>query len=320
MVEFEVESDAPTASLPTVVDAAALRQAVAELRRGGQRIGFVPTMGALHAGHLSLVELARQHADRVVVSIFVNPTQFGPDEDLDRYPRTPEADAALLAGAGCDLLFLPAPEVLYPNPEVADRAAVEPGSAARGLEGARRPGHFRGVATVVCQLFHLVTPEVAVFGRKDAQQLAVIEQLVRDLHLPVEIVAGETVREADGLALSSRNRYLAPSERQAATVLSRALVAARRAIRDGETSAARVRRLLERTIAAEPRVRLDYAEVVDADSFSPVDEIHDRVVLPLAAFLGETRLIDNFALDPQALRAEASGALSPTEKEIPCSA
>src|SRR5918999_674379 len=200
-----------------------LRRHVDAWRSTGERIGFVPTMGALHEGHLSLVHLAREHADRVVASVFVNPTQFGPREDFTRYPRQPEKDAAMLAEAGCDLLFLPDTTTIYPSGHA---TFVEPGGAAEGLEGEIRPGHFSGVATVVCALFNLVRADVAVFGEKDAQQLAVVRQMVRDLHMPVAIVPGPTVREADGLAMSSRNAYLSPDERRAATVLYRALRAA----------------------------------------------------------------------------------------------
>src|SRR5436305_7550905 len=181
-----------------------LRQAIDAWRTAGERIGFVPTMGALHAGHLSLVRLAREHASKVVASVFVNPAQFGPNEDFNRYPRQPEADSRLLETAGCDLLFLPAVETIYPP----DNATfIEPAGAAEGLEGACRPGHFRGVATVVCALFNLVRADGAVFGEKDAQQLAVSRQMRRDLHFPIEIVPGRTGREADALAMSSRNGY-----------------------------------------------------------------------------------------------------------------
>ncbi|MBZ0113460.1 MAG: pantoate--beta-alanine ligase [Thermoanaerobaculia bacterium] len=281
--------------MKTVVNAAELREVVAGWRRDNLRIALVPTMGALHAGHLSLVDAARRHADRVVVSIFVNPTQFGPEEDLDLYPRTPSEDARRLAETGCDLLFLPTPEVLYPP---GHSVTVEPGTAAEGLEGEHRPGHFRGVATVVTLLFNLAQPDVAVFGRKDAQQLAVIEQLVRDLHLPITIVAGETVREDDGLAMSSRNRYLDAAERRAATVLWRSLSGAQRLIAAGERDADLVRARLLEVLTSEPLVRVDYVEVVDTQTFRPVLEITAPVVVPIAVFLGTTRLIDNLALAP----------------------
>ena len=281
------------ADMETVVAPLELRRQVAEWRRAGGRIGFVPTMGALHEGHLSLVRLARRHAERVVASVFVNPTQFGPQEDLAHYPRQPERDAELLAGAGCDLLFLPAVETIYPPGHA---TFVEPGGAARGLEGERRPGHFRGVATVVTQLLHLVQPDLAVFGEKDAQQLAVVRQLVRDLHLPVEIVAGPTVRERDGLAMSSRNAYLSPDERCAAAVLHRALRAAAALVEAGERDAAVVRKRLAAVLNEEPLAAVDYVAVVDAATFRPVERLADTVVLPVAVRIGSTRLIDNLRL------------------------
>ena len=275
----------------TILSADDLRRELALWSARGRTVAFVPTMGALHEGHLSLVRLARERSERVVVSIFVNPAQFGPGEDFARYPRQPERDAELLEGAGCELLFLPDVETIYPPGHT---TFVEPGGPAEGLEGDFRPGHFRGVATVVCALLNLVRPEVAVFGEKDAQQLAVVRRMVRDLHLPVEIVAGPTVREPDGLALSSRNVYLGPEERRAAGVLHRALQAAARAIEQGERRAGEVRRILAETLAGEPLARVEYAEVVDAESFRPVEELAGRIVLPLAVRIGATRLIDNF--------------------------
>lgn len=277
----------------TIRDARELRRQVALWRSAGRTVGFVPTMGALHEGHLSLVRLARERADRVVASVFVNPTQFGPNEDFGRYPRQPEKDGAMLESAGCDLLFLPDVETIYPP---GSATFVEPGGAAEGLEGACRPGHFRGVATVVCGLLNLVQADVAVFGKKDAQQLAVIRQLVRDLHFPVEIVAGETVREEDGLALSSRNAYLSPGERQAAGVLHRALRAAEQAIAGGERRGDEVRRVMREVLDSEPLARTEYAEVVEAATFRPADTLRGSLVLPLAVRVGGTRLIDNFQL------------------------
>jgi pantoate--beta-alanine ligase len=281
----------------TATTAADLRRTVDAWRSAGDRIGFVPTMGALHPGHLSLVRLACEHASKVVASVFVNPTQFGPNDDFDRYPRQPDKDAAMLAEAGCDLLFLPGVETLYPPGHA---TFVEPAGAAVGLEGAFRPGHFRGVATVVIALFNLVRADVAVFGEKDAQQLAVIRQLVRDLHLPVEIVPGPTLREADGLAMSSRNAYLSPAERQVATVLHRALRAAEIAIAQGERSAEAVRERMAEVLNTEPLARVEYAEVVNADTFQPVgplaEALQGRLVLPLAVRIGGTRLIDNIRL------------------------
>jgi len=284
-----------------------LRHAVAKWRAAGQRIGFVPTMGALHAGHLSLLEVARQHASRVVVSVFVNPTQFGPGEDFARYPRTPEADAALLAAAGCDLLFRPGTEVLYP---AGSSTRVRVAGPAQGLEGELRPGHFEGVATVVAALLGLVRPDVAVFGEKDAQQLAVVRALVRDLHFGIEVVAAPTVREPDGLAMSSRNAYLSAAERRAAPALHRALEAARAAVAAGERNAAALTALMARTLAAEPLLRLEYAAVVAADSFRPLERLEGEIVLPVAARLGATRLIDNIRL-----RVDGGGKEGP-----PCAA
>jgi pantoate--beta-alanine ligase len=270
-----------------------LRHRVEAWRREGVKIGFVPTMGALHEGHLSLVRIARERTDRVVASVFVNPTQFGPTEDFNRYPRQPEKDAAMLEAAGCDLLFLPGVETIYPP---GNATFIEPAGAALGLEGTCRPGHFRGVATVVCALFNLVRADVAVFGEKDAQQLAVIRQMVRDLHLPVEIVPGPTIREADGLAMSSRNAYLSPEERRAATVLHRSLRVAEAAIGEGERLGDAVRERLREVLNTEPLACVEYAEVVDADSFRPVETLRGRLVLPLAVRIGGTRLIDNIRL------------------------
>ena len=283
----------------TVRTAADLRNEVETWRARGETIGFVPTMGALHAGHLSLVRLARERAGRldrpgrIVASVFVNPAQFGPGEDFTRYPRQPGRDAELLAGAGCDLLYLPEVETLYPPGHT---TFVEPGGPAEGLEGASRPGHFRGVATVVCALLNLVRADVAVFGEKDAQQLAVVRKMVRDLHLPVEIVGAPTVREADGLAMSSRNVFLNPEERRAATVLSRALHCAAAAIEAGERGGEEIRRILRAVLTSEPLARIDYAEVVDALTFEPLMRLSGPVVLPLAVRIGATRLIDSFQI------------------------
>lgn len=285
-------------AMRTVRTGSDLRREVEAWKTAGARIGFVPTLGALHPGHLSLLALARgRGADRVVASVFVNPTQFGPGEDFTRYPRQPERDAELLEGAGCDLLFLPDVATIYPPGHA---TFVLPGGPAEGLEGAFRPGHFRGVATVVCALLNLVRADLAVFGEKDAQQLAVIQRMVRDLHLPVEIVPGPTLREPDGLAMSSRNAYLSPEERRAATVLYRALTAAAEAIGQGERRGDAVRQILLQGLASEPLARVDYAEVVDAATFQPLSQLAGRVVLPLAVRIGSTRLIDNFQLNLEA--------------------
>jgi len=278
----------------TVESELELRRQVRAWRRAGETVGFVPTMGALHAGHLALVRRAGELAERVVVSIFVNPTQFGPSEDFEEYPRPLDRDAELLATEGCDLLFLPAVEVIYPEGHC---AFVDPSGPADGLEGDHRPGHFRGVATVVTQLFNLVQPDLAVFGEKDAQQLAVIRRLVHDLHLPVDIVGHPTVREEDGLALSSRNGYLTADERRAATILHRALEEAAGLIDRGERSAVSIRTAMRHLIEAEPLAGIDYAEVVDGHTFQPIELIHGYVALPLAVRIGTTRLIDNVQLE-----------------------
>ena len=272
----------------------ALRAQVGDWKRAGLRVGFVPTMGNLHAGHHSLVALARRHADRVVASVFVNPTQFGPHEDFSRYPRTPGQDAEGLQAAGCDALWLPSVETMYPyGPERCVRMHV-PG-VTDTLEGAHRPGHFDGVATVVARLFNQVQADVAAFGRKDYQQLAVIRTMVRDLAFPLELLAGDTLREADGLAMSSRNQYLSPEERATGPVIYRVLLAMREATRAG-TPRARVEAEADAALRAagfEP----DYAVVRAPDFSLPGDgEAGPRVAL-VAARLGRTRLIDNLEFD-----------------------
>lgn len=278
-----------------VADIAPLRNAIAEARGRGLTIGLVPTMGALHAGHLSLIEAARAETGYVVVSIFVNPAQFGPNEDLSRYPRPLERDLELCGAAGVDLVFHPEPTVLYP-PNY--RTFVEVTSLQDVLCGASRPGHFRGVATIVLKLFNLVQPERAYFGQKDAQQIRLIQQMVRDLNVPVAIRVCPIVREADGLALSSRNGYLEAEERRQATILHRALTAARRRIEAGERDAAAVREGMTELIASVPGAVLDYAAVVDADTLQPLTQIeaHRAVLLALAVKLGSTRLIDNMLI------------------------
>ena len=273
---------------------ARLRDRVGEWKRAGLRVGFVPTMGNLHAGHYSLVEIAKRHADRVVASVFVNPTQFGPNEDFSRYPRTPEQDAAGLEAAGCDALWLPSVEAMYPfGTEGAVRMHVP--NVGDTLEGAHRPGHFDGVATVVARLFNQVHADVAVFGRKDYQQLAVIRAMARDLAFPLEIVAAPTLREADGLAMSSRNQYLSAQERPVAATIFRTLRAMRDAALAGRPRA-------EIVAAAEAGLRAagfapDSAVVRRPDLSEPHDgESGPRVAL-VAARLGRTRLIDNLEFD-----------------------
>lgn len=279
--------------METAATVARLRVVVAAFRAEGARVGFVPTMGFLHEGHLSLVALAKARADRVVVSIFVNPKQFGPNEDLARYPRDPEGDAAKLARAGVDLLFTPSVEELYP-PGFA--TTVHVAGVSDGMEGGRRPGHFDGVATVVARLFGLVLPDVAVFGAKDGQQVAVVKRMTADLGLPIEILVGETVREKDGLAMSSRNAYLTPEERAKAPALHAALSAARAACVAGERDAAVLLSIARRALEAEPALRIDALDLVDAESMRSVARVERPAMLAAAVFLGKTRLIDNVTL------------------------
>ncbi|MGO9816013.1 MAG: pantoate--beta-alanine ligase [Isosphaeraceae bacterium] len=273
-----------------------LRAAVAAAHGSGRRVGLVPTMGALHEGHTRLIERCRHEAELVVVSIFVNPTQFGPNEDMARYPRTLPEDLRKCAAAGADLVFVPTEAVIYPRGRAA--TFVEVPGLSHVLEGASRPSHFRGVATVVLALLEIVRPDLAVFGQKDYQQQLLIRRMVEDLHVPVEVVVVPTVREPDGLAMSSRNRYLDPAQRQAATVLFRALRNARDSVTGGERDANLVRQILDRTISLEVSVKLDYAEVADADSLEPlvVIEPERRAVALVAARVGSTRLIDNLLL------------------------
>jgi pantoate--beta-alanine ligase len=288
-------------AIEAITELDALRARVAGWKRDGLRVGFVPTMGNLHAGHHSLVRLARRHADRVVASIFVNPTQFGPNEDFSRYPRTPEADVAGLRDAGCDLAWMPSVATMYPF-GVEGVVQVRVPGVTEVLEGAHRPGHFDGVATVVARLFHQVQPDVAVFGRKDYQQLAVIRYMVRELAFPLDIVAGETLREADGLAMSSRNQYLSPEERKLAPQLHRALLGLRDAVLAG-VPRAQAESQASAALAAQG-FDVDYIVVRRGDLSDPVSppsaeapgpadgEGGARVAL-VAARLGRTRLIDN---------------------------
>ncbi|MCL6454080.1 MAG: pantoate--beta-alanine ligase [Alicyclobacillus sp.] len=272
---------------------AEVRAAVRAARSRGQRIGFVPTMGYLHEGHLSLVAAARAETDLVVVSLFVNPLQFGPNEDLARYPRDLERDQRLLEAGNCDLLFAPSVDEMYPRPMETE---VNLPNLAAVLCGRSRPTHFRGVATVVCKLFQIVQPDVAFFGQKDAQQVAVVRRMVEDLSIPVEIRAVPTVREPDGLAKSSRNVYLTPAERADAPVLYRALQAGVQRIEAGERRPEAVREAMVQTVAERPSVRLDYAEVVDGTSLRPLAVVDGYVLLAIAAYLGRARLIDNVQL------------------------
>lgn len=269
------------------------RTAVAAGRVRGLRVGLVPTMGALHAGHTSLIRAARAETGLVVVSIFVNPTQFAPHEDFSRYPRPLEHDLAVCAREGVDLVFAPAAETVYPR---GYRTYVEVEGLQDVLDGASRPGHFRGVCTVVLKLFNVVGPDVAYFGQKDAQQVLLIRKMVQDLNVPVDVRVGPTVREPDGLALSSRNQYLDAEQRRQAVVLSQALRAASERVAAGERAAGVIQKTLSDRIAATPGATLDYAAVVAADTLQPLDRLGGAVLLALAVKFGGTRLIDNVLL------------------------
>jgi pantoate--beta-alanine ligase len=288
----------------TVRTVDSLRRAVGEARGAGRLVAFVPTMGALHEGHLSLVRLARRHAPFVVASVFVNPLQFGPSEDFARYPRRVDEDARALERAGVDLFFAPDPGGFYPA-DFSTRVAV--GGVSEGGEGARRPGHFEGVATVVTKLFLQVLPDVAVFGRKDLQQVAVVRRLIRDLDFPIRLVVGETVREPDGLAMSSRNAYLTPEERRRATDLSRTLLAARGRASHGETDPRALEVDALRQLEAAG-LAVDYVEAVDSVTMARADRVVPGVALAAAVRLGKTRLIDNvFLADPEPSDVPSSG-------------
>jgi pantoate--beta-alanine ligase len=282
----------------TLTDVDDVRRCCAAARAAGRGVALVPTMGGFHAGHRSLMRAARADADLVVVSLFVNPTQFGPGEDLEAYPRDLETDTAVAAAEGVDVLFVPTVAAMYPN---GARTTVHVDGLTARLCGRSRPSHFDGVATVVAKLFSIVGPCRAYFGRKDAQQLAVVRRLVADLNLAVTVVGCPLVRDADGLALSSRNAYLDDNERRTATVLHRALRAAADAAGDGVRDAAAIRDAAAATIAAEPGVRLDYAELVDAETIEPAPRVEGELVLAVAAYVGRTHLIDN-------LRMTATGA------------
>jgi pantoate--beta-alanine ligase len=299
-----------------VVRAAGLRAELEAVRRRGATIGFVPTMGAFHDGHRSLMRAARAAHDVVVVSLFVNPLQFGPTEDLGRYPRDLEGDLAVAREEGVDILFAPSVDEMYPGGLTSRGHPASRGTTVHvdgltdGLCGSARPGHFDGVATVVAKLFSLVGPSTAYFGRKDAQQLAVIRRMAADLYLPVEVVGCPLVRESDGLALSSRNRNLTPVERKAATVIYRGLSTGAQLVRSGERDAGRIRRVVANVLTTEPLVRLEYAEVVGAEDMVPVERLpavspeeEQEVLVAVAARVGDVRLIDNMTI-----RVDAAGA------------
>jgi pantoate--beta-alanine ligase len=278
-----------------LAESAAMRARSLAERAAGKSVGFVPTMGALHEGHLSLMRRARAECGFVAASVFVNPAQFGPGEDFERYPRDLDKDLALCAGAGVDVVFAPSTEEMYPKDF---SLFVDPGAVAGPLEGASRPGHFRGVATVVAKLFNIVLPDRAYFGQKDAQQVAVIKNLVRGLDFGAEIVVCPIVREPDGLALSSRNAYLNPGERQAALCLSRALKIAADLVAGGERAGTKVAAAMAEEIVAEPLAELDYAAVVDPASFEDIETLDRPALALLAVRVGKTRLIDNLRLEP----------------------
>jgi len=273
-----------------------MKQVARQTRAEGRLVGFVPTMGALHEGHLSLLRAAQQQCSPVIASIFVNPTQFGPSEDLEKYPRQMEADRAALEELRVNYLFAPTAKEMYPN---GFRTFVQVEGLSERLEGKSRPGHFRGVSTVVLKLFEIVQPHYAFFGRKDAQQARIIRQMAADLNLDTHVVICPTVREADGLAMSSRNAYLLPDERRAATALHRALAAAKKEIAAGERDALRLTGVMRGVLGEETLLSVDYAEIVDADTFEPVTRLRRSCLAVLAVFVGKTRLIDNLAIEEQ---------------------
>jgi pantoate--beta-alanine ligase len=277
-----------------------LRALLDEVRGLGRTVGFVPTMGAFHSGHRSLMRAARASHDTVVVSLFVNPLQFGPTEDLARYPKDLAGDLAVAAAEGVDIVFAPPVEEMYPGFPAPPLTAVSVGGLTDGLCGSARPGHFDGVATVVAKLFSIVGPSTAYFGRKDAQQLAVVRRLAADLCLPVRIMGCPLVREADGLAMSSRNRNLSPAQREAATVIHRGLQAGADVVMGGERDAGKVRRVVANVLTTEPLVRLEYAEVVAADTMAPLDVLDGEVLVAVAARVGDVRLIDNMTISVDA--------------------
>lgn len=277
----------------SISSAAEMTAVSKEARRSGKRLGLVPTMGALHEGHLSLVRAARSQSDLITVSIFVNPTQFGPKEDFSKYPRMPEKDSALLQAEKVDFLFCPSVEEMYPQ---GSSAWVTVEGMSEKLDGRSRPGHFRGVTTVVSKLFHIVQPDAAFFGQKDAAQAAVIRKMVRDLDFDVRIVVCPIVREKDGLAMSSRNAYLTPEQRKQATVLYRSLTRVHSLADQGERISAKLIAAGKQVMAEEPAVRLDYFEIVNWETLDPAADISDGALAAVAAYVGQTRLIDNIWL------------------------
>ncbi len=289
--------------METIRTVAWMKEKARAARQEQRIIGLVPTMGALHPGHLALVERARRECSPVYASIFLNPKQFAANEDLSRYPRPLEADVEKLTAANVDGLFLPEAAEIYPQ---GFSTYVHVEGLSERLEGRSRTGHFRGVSTVVLKLLEIVQPHFAYFGRKDAQQVRIVQQMVRDLNLDTEVVVCPIVREADGLAMSSRNTYMGPENRQAATVLHRALCAAEQEVAAGVRDSLELQRAMQKVLAGEPRARVDYAEIVDGESFEPVVRVARRSYAVLAVYLGKTRLIDNMLIEPagEELRTE----------------
>ena len=271
-----------------------LRNLIKTWKRDGLSVGYVPTMGALHEGHESLIKRAVEENDKVVVSVFVNPTQFGPNEDFDSYPRNINKDLELCINAGASIVFNPEPSEMYYGDK---STSVSVSGLTSVLCGAKRPGHFDGVCLVVSKFLNIVTPDKAYFGEKDAQQVAVIKRMVRDLNIDVEIVACPIIREEDGLAKSSRNTYLSKDERKAALVLSRSLEIAKDALRKGERNANNIKNSIKEVLNSEPLAKIDYVEIVDSDSLKSVEIIERNVLIPIAVYIGKTRLIDNFTFE-----------------------
>ena len=271
-----------------------LRSLIKSWKREGLSVGFVPTMGALHEGHESLIKRAVEENDKVVVSVFVNPTQFGPNEDYDSYPRNIDKDLTICINAGASVVFNPEPSEMYFDNK---STSVSVSNLTSVLCGAKRPGHFDGVCLVVSKLLNIVTPDKAYFGQKDAQQVAVLRRMVRDLNIGVDIVACPIIREKDGLAKSSRNTYLSKEERIAALVLSRSLGLAKDSLKDGERNANKLKEIIKEEINKEPLAKIDYIEIVDSDSLENVNNIEKTVLIPIAVYIGKTRLIDNFIFE-----------------------
>jgi pantoate--beta-alanine ligase len=267
------------------------RDVIKKWKSQGYSIGFVPTMGFLHNGHKSLIEKARQENDRVVVSIFVNPIQFGPSEDFEKYPRDLKLDFNISSEAGADLVFVPSVKEIFPNKNL---AFVDIEKLGDGLCGATRKNHFRGVCTIVAKLFNIITPDRSYFGQKDAQQLAIIKTMASDLNFETEIIACPIIREEDGLAMSSRNSYLSKEQRQAALVISKSLNIAKKMLEDGQRDAQSIKKVIEQSISNEPLAKINYIDIVDERTLETVDEIISGVLVAVAVYIGETRLIDNF--------------------------